>query len=426
MAYIPVPLKYRGEFDCGILAPILGQRTEAVQGMLAQQGQKERNGLRAETYAAGMCRVEIIETEGNKMKKVLFASTALIATASVAAAEVKFSGYGRFGISYQEDNSASISGNTGTKTKNVAITTASGATFTGTTTTAGTDVTVNGVPVEDTILVSRFRLNIDGIAETDGGVRFEARVRLQADDTNDGEAGEAGLNGARFSVIYGGLRVDAGNIAGAFDNLANYYGNEPGLENFIGQYSGVDYSFAGYTSTGAGVNGVFFQYAIGDFAFGASYDQGATSYDFVNGVAVDGRDRWDISATYTFSNITAAIAYGQTEAAPGGEKESLTVLTLGGEWGDFSGTLFVADDDVADAGENGTAYGLSAAYNLGAATTLTFAYGDGSGDDDTQQYGIGAIYDLGGGASLRGGIGNTKVGDGDSSLRADFGAQFNF
>ena len=313
------------------------------------------------------------------MKKVLFATTALIATAGVAAAEVKLGGYGRFGIGYQEDRS--------------------------------TDPNIS-----DTILVSRFRLNIDGIAETDGGVRFEGRVRLQADeDADTGEANAAGLNGARFSVIYGGLRVDAGNVAGSFDNLANYYGNEPGLESFIGQYSGVDYSFLSYSSTGAGANAVFFQYAINDFAFGASYDQDS-----------GGEDKWDISATYTFNNITAALAYGQTDGVGGAEKQTLTVLTLGAEFGDFSGTLFVADDDVADATRNGTAYGLSAAYNVGAATTLTFAYGDGSADDDNQQYGIGAIYDLGGGASLRGGVGRSKRGDGESQTRADFGAQFNF
>ena len=108
------------------------------------------------------------------------------------------------------------------------------------------------------------------------------------------------------------------------------------------------------------------------------------------------------------------------------EKQSLTVLTLGAEFGDFSGTLFVADDDVVDDAENGTAYGLSLAYNLGAATTLQFAYGDGSADNDTRNIGIGAIYDLGGGASLRGGIGEIKTGDEDGRIRADFGAQFNF
>ncbi|MES0862387.1 porin [Ruegeria sp. SCPT10] len=326
------------------------------------------------------------------MKKVLFATTALIATAGVAAAEVKFSGYGRFGIGYIEDRSTNDN-------------------------------------VSDTALVSRFRLNIDGITETDGGVRFEGRVRLQADDdASTGEAGSAGLNGARFSVIFGGLRVDAGNVAGAFDNLANYYGNEPGLENFIGQYSGVDYEFLAYSSTGSGANAVFFQYAVGDFAFGASYDQNTTN----NGnTALGGADQWDISATYTFNNITAALAYGQTDGPAGADDPSLVVLTLGAEFGDFSGTLFVgrdSDTPLNDAGEetDGTNYGISAAYNVGSALTLTAAYGDGSADGDTQQYGIGAIYDLGGGASLRGGIGRSKVGSADGTTRADFGAQFNF
>lgn len=356
------------------------------------------------------------------MKKVLFATTALIATAGVAAAEsgVNFSGYGRFGIGYSEDRTGTVTNfnvNTG-----VTTTTTGGATNTGqTTTTTGTAV----VDTDDAILVSRFRLNIDGFTETDGGVRFEGRVRLQADENSStGEANSAGLNGARFSVIYGGLRVDAGNVAGSFDNLANYYGNEVGLELFAGQYSGVDYNFLAYSSTGSGSNAVFFQYAVGDFAFGASYDQATLG---LNGSAVDA-DRWDISATYSFNNITAAVAYGQTDLDDfGGSDPSLTVLTLGGEWGDFSGTLFVADDATEVDATDGTAWGLSAAYNLGAATTLLFAYGDGNADADTQQVALGAIYDLGGGASLRGGIGvnDCDVCD-DSTIVADFGAQFNF
>ncbi|WP_281973064.1 porin [Ruegeria faecimaris] len=345
------------------------------------------------------------------MKKVLFASTALIATASVAAAEVKFSGYGRFGIGYQEDRTAA------TTTTTTTTTTASSATV--------QNVNVFANDTDDTILVSRFRLNIDGTAETDGGVEFSARVRLQADeDSSTGEANSAGLNGARFSVIYGGLRVDAGNVAGAFDNLANYYGNEPGLENFIGQYSAVDYGFLGYSSTGSGSNAVFFQYAVGDFAFGASYDQATI---FQGGGNTTSADRWDVSATYTFNNITAALAYGQTDAGDAGDDPSLLVFTLGAEFGDFSGTLFVADDKTENDLTDGTAWGVSGAYNVGAATTLTFAYGDGNADADTQQYGIGAIYDLGGGVSLRGGVGvsDCDVCD-DSTTRADFGAQFNF
>ncbi|MEX0277528.1 MAG: porin [Ruegeria sp.] len=340
------------------------------------------------------------------MKKVLFASTALIATASVAAAEVSFSGYGRFGIGYVEDRVGSVPN----------IVTPSN------TLTSATSVVVD---TDDAILVSRFRLNIDGSTETDGGVEFSARVRLQADeDSSTGEANSAGLNGARFSVIYGGLRVDAGNVAGSFDNLANYYGNEVGLELFAGQYSGVNYNFLAYSSTGSGSNAVFFQYAVGDFSFGASYD---TETFAVNGNEVSG-DRWDVSATYTFNNITAAVAYGETDAGVSGlDDPSLAVLTLGAEFGDFSGTLFVADDATEIAATDGTAWGLSAAYNLGAATTLLFTYGDGNADADLQQVAIGAIYDLGGGASLRGGIG---VNDcdicSDSTTQADFGVQFNF
>ncbi|MEW2918958.1 porin [Ruegeria sp. ANG10] len=340
------------------------------------------------------------------MKQLLFASTATIATAGIAAAEsgINLSGYGRFGIGYLEDRQ-----NT-----------------TQTTTTANGAVNQSTADSDEAILISRFRLNIDGFTETDGGVRFEGRVRLQADEDSDtGEANNAGLNGARFSVIYGGLRVDAGNVAGSFDNLDDYFGTEPGLEEFLGQYSGVNYSFLEYESTGSGDNAVFFQYTVGDFAVSASYDQNTIFANNGTGATTD-RDRWDVSVAYTFNNITASLVYGETEEGDGVEKESLTVFTLGAEFNDFYGTLFLADDDVADDDENGTAYGFSVAYNLGAATTLQLVYGDGSADDDTRNIGVGAIYDLGAGATLRGAVGEVKDGDEDGRIQADFGVWFNF
>lgn len=386
------------------------------------------------------------------MKKLLFATTALIATASVAAAEVKFGGYGRFGIGYQEDRDRTTL--TGERFEDAierfdesgvdlfergaeAVERFNEAKIDPEDVTSVNLGTIEGPAensdVSDTILVSRFRLNIDVSTETDDGFEFWGRVRLQAEeDANTGDAQKAGLNGARFRVAYGGLTVEAGNVSGALDNLNNYYGKEPGLENFIGQYSGVNYSFLGYSSGGSGANAAYFQYIVDNFRLAASYDQNASVTaqekvaidDYVATISADVKnvDRWDVSATYTFENVTAALAYGENDLL----NESLTVLTLGAEFDDFSGSLFLADDDVIGESLNGTAYGLSAAYNVGAATTLTFAYGDGSAESDTQQFGIGAIYDLGGGASLRGGIGQTKIGDGDGRMRADFGAQFNF
>lgn len=323
------------------------------------------------------------------MKKILFASTALIATAGVAAADVSFGGYGRFGVAYNEANTGTVS---------------------------------------STVIVSRLRLNIDGSAETDGGVRFSARVRIQADDNlTAGTANVAALNGARFSVEYEGLRVDVGNVAGALDNMPGYYGEEPGLENFLGQYSGVDYDFTEYTTGGAGANGVYARYAMGDFAFAASYDDNNATAG----------DRWDIYGAYTFGNITGALAYGETDATTTEIKQDILVLTLAGSWGAFNGTLFVGNETVDDGANaedtfrSDTFYGLSAGYAISSATTIVASYGDGSGDRDTEQYGLGVIHDLGGGVSLRGGVGSTKSYDTTSAsmvsnTRADFGARFNF
>ena len=356
------------------------------------------------------------------MQKLLLASTALIATASVAAAEVSFKGYGRFGIGYTEDRSQTITfrqlgPDNVLNTKDDIITTKS-------------------VESDDTILISRFRLNIAGSAETDGGAVFKADVRIQADENADtGEANLTESNGARFSVTYGGLHVAAGNVGGAFDNLANYYGTEPGLESFAGQYSGVDYSVLGYSTGATGHNAVFFQYEVGHIKFSASYDQQTevtvlsspgrdAKGGIIGNVSTTDGDRWDIGVSYTFGNIKAGIAHGQTDA-DGNDDPSLTVLTLGGDFGDLSGTLFIADDKTQVEASDGTAYGLSAAYTVGA-TTLQFAYGDGGADDDTQWIGIGASYDLGGGASLRGGVGRKDQDSGEDKMQADFGAHFNF
>ena len=399
------------------------------------------------------------------MKKLLFATTALIATAGMASAEIKFSGLGRFGIGHVEDRDQSeLKGSLDFDENTYEITLDDptlghnrvhnlfvgklerGDFKTFNNAVANGDIDLEDVSeieyvladaaektdISDTILISRFRLNIDGSAQTDNGVDFSARVRLEAnEDDKTGDANTADLNGARFSVIYGGLRVDAGNVDGAIGNLKNRPGNEPGMENFVGQSSGMNYSRLGYSSGGTGENGVFFEYQIGDLGIAASYDQNATitvseRIAVGNAVAtastkINNVDRWDMSVTYAFNNVIAAIAYGQNDIS-----ESLTLLTLGAEFGDFSGTLFVADDDVVSDTLSGTAYGFSAKYAISGATTLNFAYGNGSAESDEQKFGIGAIHDLGGGASLRGGIGQTKIGDGDGRLRADFGANFNF
>ena len=107
------------------------------------------------------------------MKKVLFATTALVATAGVAAADVTFGGLGRFGVLYTEG------------------------------------------AADEWSLESRFRLIVTGTAESDNGLSFGAQIRYQANEhrqsittgtTTTNQSNGAGFNTPRFWVTSGSSR----------------------------------------------------------------------------------------------------------------------------------------------------------------------------------------------------------------------------
>ena len=81
-----------------------------------------------------------INLEGKPMKKVLFATTALIATAGMASADISMGGFGRFGIVH-----------------------ADGA-------------------ANETYLTQRMRLTVTGTTESDAGVKFEGRMRVESNE----------------------------------------------------------------------------------------------------------------------------------------------------------------------------------------------------------------------------------------------------
>ena len=301
------------------------------------------------------------------MKKVLLASTALtVLTAGVAAADVKFSGYARYGIMYNED-------------------------------------TLGNPVADETDITSRYRLNIDVETVTDGGISLQARVRVQASN-----GGIATLNGARFSASASGLRVDIGNIAGAIDNLPNYYGYEIGLTDFLGQYNGNDFVFDDYSSTGPGQNGIYARYAFGAFAVAASYSDDDVA-----------DEETSIHFAYTGSNYGIALGYADSDDAVDDE---MVILTGNYDFGTVDVTAFVADSDIDE-----TSYGMSANIEVGAATSIQVVYADGDspdnafGEDTDQAYGIGFKHNLGGGAFLRGGVGVA-----DDQTKADLGVRFDF
>ncbi|WP_163848242.1 porin [Pseudooceanicola aestuarii] len=303
------------------------------------------------------------------MKKILFATTALIATAGMAAAEIKLSGYGRFGALYVEGGSP------------------------------------------ETRIESRFRVNIDGTTTADNGLTFGARVRMQADDSSfdgQGSAGAAGLSGARFYAMAGGLTVGVGNILGAIDSMPNLYTGSIGLSGL--GYANVVSSFGAddFQSTGTGRNGVEVIYDGGQFGGHISYSN-SDADGTVNGVTLE-RTAGHVSAT--FNTITVALGFQDSNVATDTE----WALTVGGKIG--MGTVALA---YADNGTAGDKFTLSGDFEVGSATSVQAYYTNDEAQVDEDAFGIGFKHDLGGGASLRGGVAETH-----GTTRADMGVLFAF
>ena len=248
----------------------------------------------------------------------------------------------------------------------------------------------------DTLITSRLRMNIDASTESDSGVTFGVRVRVQQDEGNTNS-----FNAARFYAKSGGLELAVGNIYGVIDNMAGLYAGSVGLTGLGWGNVVSNFGSLAYSSTGAGSastkEAAEVIYSMGDYGFA---------------VATDGTDtEYGVSAT--MSGWTVALSASDTDTAANSE----WVATVGGSIGGVKVGLATAE---AVSGDTSTT--LSAAFDVAAATSVTVYYNDDEANtvDDTS-YGLGFVHGLGGGTSLRGGI----VSVNDRTI-ADFGVLFNF
>ena len=248
----------------------------------------------------------------------------------------------------------------------------------------------------DTLITSRFRMNIDASTETDSGVTFGVRVRVQQDDGNTNA-----FNAARFYAKSGGLELGVGNIYGVIDNMAGLYSGSVGLTGLGWGNVVSNFGSLAYSSTGAGSAGTKEAaeviYSMGDYGFA---------------VATDGTDtEYGVSAT--MSGWTVAVSASDTDTAANAE----WVATLGGKIGGVALGLATAE---AVNGNSSTT--VSAAFDVAAATSVTVYYNDDEANTvEDKSYGLGFVHGLGGGTSLRGGV--VSVND---RTFADFGVLFNF
>ncbi len=308
------------------------------------------------------------------MKKVLLASTALFLSAGFAAADVSVGGDGRMGI---------IGG--------------------------GVDDTATTL-VDETELgfTSRIRNSFSASGETDAGLAFGGSVRV---DNYEDDQATSGLEGSVFIEGTFG-KITMGDVSGA-------------AEAAVGDVSGVGLTGLGdfneflYLSNNTGLD------TLG-FAAGEDSARPAARWDYITGdlgihVSAnqpnDNVDVYSLAVTYGVGDISFGLGYesaddGTTDVDHiiGGVTAALGDATVKAVYGEASEVDF-------------TQYGVSLDFVTGATTLTAFYVNADDAGTESDAYGFGAAYDLGGGASLKGGI---VEADGDDDTRYDFGVSMSF
>jgi outer membrane protein OmpU len=399
------------------------------------------------------------------MKQILLASTALVAFAGAAAAEVAISGSGRMGMVYDK----SIVNDNLVRSSDGKITRASDAGFR---------------------FDSRVRVAFTLTQETDSGVTFGGTVR--ADNAS------AGNNGKGGSVFMSGAfgKLSMGDVDGA-------------AESAVGNLSGVGYTGLGdfneafYLQQGnSDLNGndkvsefatpaALYEYTTGAASFYFSLgNPGGIAYNstFFNTVTLDLTTEkpddkvttvkvedividqaYGIGAKYSVDNYSFGIGYesinlsgvvtragddgkfgdvkdtagpdgldftdDDTTAAPSDDvvteyDNTIDNWILGGSatWGGF--TLKAQYGEGSGENLDLTQYGISGDYTFDAFTVTAFwrsvelKNADDTRDTEYQPFGVGVSYDLGGGASVAAGVVDPDILGED--YRADVGVNFNF
>jgi outer membrane protein OmpU len=296
------------------------------------------------------------------MKKILLATSAVALMAGAASAEVAVSGSARMGLVYDS------------------------------TLTAG-----------ETYFSSRVRIVFTASGETDTGISFGASMRADQQGGNNNDAGadkDGDSNGDSTVFVSGSFgKLTMGDTDGAADNL-------------VGQVSGVGYGpndalqeigFLGSTDTS-----VYYEYSAGALTFGLGAGQ------LVNvDTDTDTEDAMNIGVKYATDAYSVALAYETTD--------TVDALHLGASASFGAATVKARITDRDD--QSDVQWATSVDYAIDA-TTITAFYTD-FGDSDVQHYGLGAAYDLGGGASVAGGIVQQDTAAGNNTF-ADVGLKFSF
>ena len=351
------------------------------------------------------------------MKKILLATTMLTATAGIASAEMSITGTARMGVVSDIVTSFDANGQS----------------------VHGYDAKGNAIGAIEAAFSSRFRVEFTGSGTTDGGLTFGATAR--ADNSPIGVSFDSQSQLVAGGGATGNRWTTAGTVylAGSFGTLTmGDTGNA--ADDLVGQVA-----YVGYTSLNSwneignldrNLTGVEYSYSMNGFTFAlgsgqtfnpeASFLDGVGGLNSTNGAALyDQNGFWAIGAKYATDVFSVALGYQTSNAGD--------IVSASGSYtaAGFTGIVKIADDSRFSE----TLWALSAQYAMDGGIGLTAYYnhdqdgsplGLGTAPDTTAgaAYGFGASYDLGGGASVVGGIAQ-RDNDGYGSI-LDVGVQMSF
>lgn len=306
------------------------------------------------------------------MKKVLLATTMLVAGASVAAAEgnITLKGDARLGIVSDFDDV----------------------------------VTFN----------SRARVTFNLARETDSGLSFGASFRADnagANTTTIAADGDDADTLPDVTNTGGAANGMAGSvyISGAFGKLS--MGDVDGAANAaVGQVSGVGYT--GLTD----LNEV--TYIAGGTKESALYEYSVSGFTgYVSSGQLSGKDGnpWALGVKYATDTYSVSLGYENNDKG--------TTHTIIGATGTFQGLSLKAIYGKASGADEGKQYAVSASYTVDAFTGTLFYADDSELDKGAKATGIGVAYDLGGGATIAAGYAKNRTKDNDSF---DIGVNLSF
>ncbi len=309
------------------------------------------------------------------MKKILFATTALVAFAGAAAAEVSISGEAEMGI-----------------------------------------VGGNGI---ETQYWQEIEVEFSMTGESDSGISFGAVIQL---DEADGP--ESDDNGARVFISGAFGTLTMGDTDGALDwalTEAGNVGNPGSIADNETEHAGYNGSYADGTFDNQVLR---YDYAFDSFSFAVSLEQGATGAGGIllagdpdGSIAVGVRYALDFGGT----TIDLGLGYQDTDFNTA-DNETIIGISATAEFaGGFSAGINFSDwsDFGGATGLDATHTGLGLGYENGPiALHANYGVYDVDGVGEAEGFGVSAAYDLGGGLSANFGYGDSSV---DAPLVGIFG-----